>query len=253
MERIRVIPILLLKGRGLYKGVKFDKYKYVGDPLNAVKIFNEKEVDELAIFDIEKSAQNKEPNFDLIKDIACECFMPITYGGGVSKVEHISKLMRAGVEKIMINTNAHINHDFIRQAVKDFGSTTIVCCIDVKHSRWGGTNVYLKSGKQKTKLKPIDAAKQLEDLGIGELIVNSISNDGTFVGYDLDLIKDISSAVNIPVIAAGGAGKFQDFIDAKKAGADALAAGSHFVFVGKHRAVLINYLSKEEIELLNNA
>lgn len=247
MARVRVIPVLLLKNNGLYKSLKFKDLKYVGDPINAIKIFNEKEVDELIFLDIRATIENKEPDFEIIKDIASECFMPLCYGGGIKTQETINKLLYIGVEKVALNTQAFQNPDFVKEAARIHGSSTITVSIDVKKKLLGGYSVYIKSGTQDTKKDPVEYAKKVEELGAGEILINSIDKDGTMDGYDNHLLEKISSAVSIPVIACGGAGSLTHMQQVVNAGASAVAAGSFFVFQGKHKAVLITYPSQKEI------
>ncbi|PKP60581.1 MAG: imidazole glycerol phosphate synthase subunit HisF [Candidatus Altiarchaeales archaeon HGW-Altiarchaeales-1] len=249
MLNTRVIPVLLLRNRGLVKTVEFKEGKYIGDPINAVKIFNEKEVDELIFLDITASKEQREPNFDLIYDIATECFMPFGYGGGIKTIQHIKKLFSSGAEKAVINSCAIENPSFIKEASDFFGSQSIVVSIDVKKSLTGKYKVYDSSKDKLTDLDPVDFCIKMESLGCGEIFLNSVERDGIMKGYDIELIEKVANAVNIPVIACGGAGKLEDFRDAVKQGnASAVAAGSLFVFYGKHKAVLINYPSQEELE-----
>lgn len=244
----RVIPCLLLSNNGLVKTVRFKDSTYVGDPINAVKIFNEKEVDELIFLDIDASKSGKEPSYGIIEKIASECFMPFSYGGGVKSLEHIERLIKSGSEKIIINTEAFLNRDFISEAVKNFGSSTIVVSIDVRKKIFEGYVAYIKGGTVNTGKKVVDYAKEMEEAGAGEIFINSIDRDGTMEGYDIELIKSVSGAVKVPVIACGGAGKSEDFTAAvKEGGASAVSAGSFFVFHGKRRAVLITYPSYTEI------
>lgn len=251
MQNFRVIPLLLYRNRGLYKSVKFDKHKYIGDPINAVKIFNDKEVDELIFIDIDSSNRDAEPNYELIKEIATECFMPVCYGGRISNVDQIRKILALGIEKVSINKKAVIDPAFIKEAVAEFGSSTIVVSIDVKKNFWSKYEVYVDNGKKNTKLDPFSLAKQMEDMGAGEILINSIDRDGTMNGYDIELIAKLSSSVSIPVIACGGASSLEDFKSAiYKGKASAVAAGSQFVYHGKHNAVLINYPSQSELKLL---
>lgn len=251
MQRIRIIPVLLLKGNGLYKTIKFRNPKYIGDPINAVKIFNEKEVDELCVLDILATSAKQEINYKIISEIASECFMPLTYGGGINSIEQIKKLFHIGVEKVMINTAAHYNTNLIPEASAYFGSQSIVGCIDVKKSFLGKYEVYIESGSENTGINPVDFAKKLQEMGVGEILVNSIDRDGTMKGYDLDLINKISTGLDIPVVACGGAGSMYDLSLAVKEGhANAVAAGSMFVYHGKHNAVLISYPSQGEIKKL---
>lgn len=249
MLKTRVIPCLLLKDKGLVKTIKFKDPKYVGDPINAVRIFNEKEVDELVFLDISASLEGRKPNFKVIGDIAAQTFMPLGYGGGIRDIEDIKTLFSIGVEKVVINSAAIDNPDIIKQASNVAGSQSIVISIDVKKNLWGKYEVYVHSGQVRTKLNPVEWAKKVESLGAGEIFLNAIDKDGTMSGYDIDLIKQVSSSVNIPVVACGGAGSLNDFLEAvKEGGASAVSAGSFFVFHGKHRAVLITYPSINELE-----
>jgi cyclase len=250
MFSTRVIPCLLLKGNGFYKTIKFKNPVYLGDPINIIKIFNDKMVDEICILDISATNENKGPNFSLLKSLASECFMPLGYGGGINNIEQIKELFYIGFEKIILNTAAIENPNIIKDASNLFGSQSIVVSIDVKKKFLGKYEVMIKSGKKKTAVDPVIIAKKMEKYGAGEIIINSIDRDGTMQGYDISLIKMVSESVKIPVIACGGAGKVADFKDAIEIGrASAVAAGSMFVFQGPHRAVLINYPSM--IDILN--
>lgn len=240
--RARLIPILLLKGAGLYKTRKFKNEVYIGDPINAVRIFNEKEVDELAFLDISCARDGKEPNFEVLRDIASECFMPLAYGGGVNSGEMVSTLLTIGIEKIVINSAAWTNPALIPELAERFGSSTLVGSIDVRKGWLGKEQVYIHGGQEKISMGPEDWARELERRGVGELLVNSIDRDGEMTGYDLNLVERIAKSVSVPVVAAGGAAKVDDLRAAiKTAGASAAAAGAMFVFQGKHRAVLITY------------
>jgi imidazole glycerol-phosphate synthase subunit HisF len=250
--RKRVIPLLLLQGEGLVKTKRFKNPTYVGDAINAVKIFNEKEVDELAFIDITSPEQRAEPNLSLIRDIASECFSPLSYGGKVSTIEQIHKILYIGVEKIIVNTAAIHNPDFLRQACRIFGSTTIVGSLDVKKDFWGKQKVYTNYGRTNTGKTPAEIVSLFNECGVGEILLNSIDRDGMQNGYDLELIKSLSPATQVPLIACGGARGIDDFADAFRSGASAVAAGSRFVFTGKHNAVLITYISKEENKKLLN-
>ncbi len=248
MKIKRLIPCLLLRNRGLVKTVKFRESTYVGDPINTVKIFNEKEVDEIFFLDIDATNAGKEPPYDLIQNIAGECFMPFAYGGGINSLQQIEKIIASGAEKIIINTSAFTKKGFIREAVTHFGSSTIAVSVDVKKEFLKGNIVYVNGGKRSTGINPVQYVRMIEDEGAGEILINSIDRDGMMGGYDLDLIKSVSKAVKLPVIACGGAGKLSDFSDAvKSGGAAAVAAGSFFVFHGKRKAVLITYPSYSEI------
>lgn len=248
MLRTRVIPCLLLKNKGLVKTKRFKEPVYLGDPINTVKLFNEKEVDELIFLDIEATNQNREPHFDYIKEIASECFMPFAYGGGIKTLEDIKKIFYLGAEKVILNTAAIQNHALIKDAVKVFGGQSIVISIDYKTSIFGKKQVYARAGRKNTYKSPIVFAKQMAELGVGEIFINAINNDGMMQGYDLKTIAEISSEISIPIIACGGAGKLEDLKEAVDAGASAASAGSLFVFQGVHNAVLINYPTQGELE-----
>ncbi|MHA4808304.1 AglZ/HisF2 family acetamidino modification protein [Flavitalea flava] len=247
MRRLRVIPALLIQKGGLVKSVKFKDYKYVGDPINAVKIFNDKEVDEIVILDISATLEKRPPNLGQIKEIASEAFMPLGYGGGITKLEEIRELIAAGVEKVVLNTTAFTNPRLISEGARYVGSQSIVVSIDVKKNIWGKYKVYVQNGTKNTNLDPAVYARQMEEAGAGEIFLNSIERDGTFSGYDLDLVSLVSTGVGIPVVAIGGASSVSDFAEALKCGASAVSAGSMFVFQGPHRAVLISYPTQREL------
>jgi cyclase len=248
MRRIRVIPVLLLKDGGLYKSVRFDNHKYVGDPINAVKIFNEKEVDELVVLDISATKNNRPPNIQQISDIAGEAFMPVGYGGGIASLDQVKKILYGGVEKVIFNTSAINNPQLISDAAKFAGSSSVVVSIDYKKDWLGHVKSYTNGGKKNTGRSPIEVAKQMERLGAGEILVNSIERDGTYSGFDLEMARTISDAVGIPIVVCGGAGSVNDFKLAIDAGASAVAAGSMFVFQRPHNAVLISYPSQQELK-----
>ncbi len=250
MQIPRVIPVLLLKDAGLVKTQQFKEPKYVGDPINAVKIFNEKEVDELIFLDIAAGKEKKKPNLKLLHEIATECFMPLCYGGGIKTLEDIKSIINAGVEKVALNSIAVEYPDFVKKAADMFGCSTIVVSIDVKKNFWGKKTIYTYSGSQNTGIDPVKFASDIQNYGAGELLINSIDKDGMMTGYDIDLINQISKEVDIPVIACGGAGNLQHLKQGYEAGASALAAGSMFVFHGPHRAVLINYPSQKDLQNL---
>ena len=249
MLSTRVVPILLYKDTGLVKSVKFKDHKYVGDAINAVKIFNEKEVDEIVLLDITTTPNSRKPNLHLIADIASECFMPLGYGGGISEVNEIREILRLGVEKVCINSSAVDNPDLIREAAKLFGNQSIVVSIDAKKKSFGKYEVCTHGGNKATGLDVMVYVRQVEQMGAGEILLNSIDRDGTMQGYDLELLKKVTQVVDIPVVACGGAGKVQDFLDAVSiGGVAAVAAGSMFVFHGRHRAVLISYPPYKELK-----
>ncbi len=241
MAAIRVIPSLLIHKDGLVKSVRFKDYKYVGDPINAVKIFNDKEVDELVMMDIDATKENRSPNIARIAEIAGEAFMPVAYGGGITTVQQIKDILFNGIEKVIINKAAHTQPELITEAAALFGSQTIVVSIDVKKNLFGRYKVYTDNGRNNTGIDPTVFAIQVAQLGAGEILLNSIDRDGTYQGYDLPLIKSVSDAVSIPVIAIGGASSVDDFQQAINNGASATAAGSMFVFQRPHQAVLISY------------
>lgn len=249
MLKPRVIPVLLLHDNGLVKTKKFSNPTYVGDPVNAVKIFNLKEVDELVFLDINASKNNSEPDYELISDIASEAFMPFGYGGGVKNIDQIRKLLRIGVEKIIINS-ALEDKKFVKKAVATFGSSTIVASIDVVSD---GMNHFIYSHKNKKTNKTIDIfkfIKEIELLGVGEILINDVEKDGMYSGYNIDFLNNVSELVGVPVIGCGGARDLQDIKELiNHTGCTAAAAGSMFVFYGKHKAVLITY--PEEKELIN--
>lgn len=235
------------------KTVKFDHPKYVGDPRNAVKIFNEKEVDELALLDITATPERRAPDFDLIEEIVSEAFMPVAYGGGITNEEDARKIVALGVEKILVNTVAAERPELISQLADGLGSQSVVVSIDVRIRRRGQREVYVRSAADRTKLDPVEYAIRAEQLGAGELLLTSVDRDGTQEGYDVDLIRSVTEAVSIPVIAAGGAGSIDDLGKAvNQGGAAAVAAGSLFVFQGRHRSVMINYPSRDELDEVFN-
>jgi len=248
MRRVRVIPSLLIQKGGLVKSIRFSDHKYVGDPINAVKIFNEKEVDEIVILDISATAEKRAPNVKRIREIASEAFMPMGYGGGITRLEEIRELIAAGVEKVILNASAFNNPQLLTDAAKYIGSQSVVASIDVKKNFWGKYKVALANGSKTTSVDPVSFARDMEKAGAGEILLNSIDRDGSFQGYDLELIHQVSAAVGIPVVALGGAGSVEDFQQAVANGASAVAAGSLFVFQRPHRAVLISYPSQSELK-----
>jgi cyclase len=248
MRRIRVIPTLLLHNGGLVKSIKFGQHRYVGDPINAVRIFNEKEVDEIAIIDISCTQQKREPNFTLISQICGEAFMPLAYGGGLHNLAQIEKILYQGAEKVILQTAAFDNPSLIREAANRFGSQSIVVCIDARKTLLGGYKVFRDNGTKATGLNPVEWVKELEAWGAGEIIINSITNDGTYKGYEIPLIEMVTKATNIPIVALGGASETSDFVKAISAGASAVAAGSMFIFKRPHQAVLVTYPSPDKLK-----
>ena len=248
MIRPRVIPCLLLRHEGLVKTVKFKEPRYLGDPINIVRIFNDKEVDELIFLDILATVENRAPNFELLGKITSECFMPLGYGGGIRTLEDVKKLLAIGVEKIVLNTSAVENPSLIRAAADYAGSLAVVISLDVKKAMFGKYETCTRGGKKGTGLDPVKFAVEMEQQGAGELFLNSIDRDGTMQGYDLELVRRVAEAVTIPVVACGGAGNIQHLAEAVQAGASAAAAGSMFVFQGPLRGVLISYPAQEELK-----
>ncbi|MFN1835367.1 AglZ/HisF2 family acetamidino modification protein [Balneola sp. MJW-20] len=245
------MPVLLIRNDGLVKSVQFKKHKYVGDPINAVKIFNEKEVDEIIILDIDASAKKEAPNFKLVEKICGESFMPLAYGGGVKTLEDAQKLLYNGAEKIVLNTSLLEQPKVIESIAKQFGNQSVVASIDYRTSLFGKPKVYGFNGSKKTKWTALELAKKAADYGAGEIMLNAIDRDGTYKGYDLETLKTVSSSVDVPVIACGGASGLEDFEEAIKHGAGAVAAGSMFVFQRPHQAVLISYPNSVELNKLN--
>jgi cyclase len=237
----RIIPCLLIRGNKLVKTTKFKDDVYIGDPVNAARIFSDKEVDEIIILDIEATKEKRAPNYELIAEIAGECFMPLTYGGGITNVDQVRRLIRSGIEKVVINSYAYLSTQLIAEAVGIFGSQAVVGGIDVKKKILGSYQLMSTSATIAIDISLEEHIINLVEAGVGELFINSIDRDGQMLGYDLELIKKVVKSVNIPVIACGGAGKLDHLKEALNYGLSAVAAGSMFVYHGKHKAVLINY------------
>jgi cyclase len=251
MLKVRVMPCLLLDDGKLFKTINFEKPNYIGDPINAVKIFNDKEVDELIVVDISVTKENRKPDFKRITEIASECFMPLAYGGGIKSIADMKRIFALGAEKVVICSAAVENPDLISEAARIFGSQSVVISIDVRKNKDGFYEVFTQSGRKATGFDPVNWAKAVESVGAGEIFLNSIDRDGVMKGYDIPLIRKVTSAVNIPVIACGGASQVKDFAKAVKAGASAVAAGSMFVYFRNHLdGVLINFPDKAELKEL---
>lgn len=253
MLRYRVIPTLLLHNKGLYKTVKYSikKGKYIGDPINAIKIFNDKGVDELVFLDIDASKEKRCPNFNVIKDIALECFMPVAYGGGITKIEEITKIFQIGIEKVILNSVLLKDMHLLKNASKIFGAQSIVASVDIKKNLFGKYKIYNSSINKNTSLDIESYIRDLELNGAGEIYISSVDRDGTFEGYDIELIKNITKDIKVPVIINGGARDVKDFSKViKECSVSAVSAGSMFVFNGPHKAVLITYPKYEELENL---
>jgi imidazole glycerol-phosphate synthase subunit HisF len=245
----RVIPCLLLKDNGLVKTVKFKNPSYVGDPINTVRIFNEKEVDELIFLDIQASVQKKEPNFKLLAEIANECFMPLAYGGGLRNMDQVKRIFSIGLEKVVINSYAYENPAFISEIAKIYGNQAVIASVDVKKNLFGKNVLVSKSATDKQSVNLIDWAKEMEQRGAGEIMLTSVDREGTWQGYDTELIHSLTEAVTVPVIANGGAGNLQHIIDGKRKGsASALALGSMVVYQKQGMGVLINYPDRKILE-----
>jgi cyclase len=248
MRRVRVIPVLLLAQHGMVKTERFARSRYLGDPINAVKIFNEKMADELILLDIEATAKGR-IDFDWLEDIVSEAFMPIAYGGGVNSIGQCTELFKRGVEKIVVNTAACERPQLIAELAERFGSQSVVVSIDARQNLWKRSKVYIKGGRKETKFGPAELARKSEELGAGEIFLTSIEREGTFGGYDIELLRSVCSALGVPVIANGGAGSIKDFEQAVvRGGCSAVAAGSMFVFAKKGEGVLISYPAESELQ-----
>ena len=243
----RIIPTLLVHNRGLVKTVKFKDSKYVGDPINAVKIFNEKEVDELIVLDIDATVEDREPDYKMIENLAVECRMPLCYGGGIKTAKQAQKIFSLGVEKIALSSVVVDNPMIVKEIATQVGMQSVVVVLDVKKKLFGGYEVVTHNGKKKRGIDPIKFVQELEELGIGEIVINSIDNDGVMKGYDFSIIDKIKEIATVPMTVLGGAGSLGDIkqlID--KFGIIGCSAGSLFVFKGKYKAVLINYPNQNE-------
>ncbi len=247
MLRPRVIPCLLVHDKGLVKTVQFKDPKYVGDPINAVRIFNEKESDELMVIDIDATRENREPDYKMIENLAAECRMPLCYGGGVKTVEQAHRIFSLGVEKIAISAAAIQTPELVTAMAERVGSQSVVVVLDVKKKMLGGYELYTHNGKKSTGKNPVEFAIKMQELGAGEIVVNSIDQDGMMKGYDLNIIDKIRKSISLPMTVLGGAGSLQDIGKLiNQYGIIGAAAGSLFVFKGIYKAVLINYPNWEE-------
>ena len=250
MIRNRIIPVLLLDGKQLVKTVLFKRKNYVGDPINAVRIFNDLEVDELIILDININYNIQESiNFKILKNLASECFIPLSYGGGIKSIADAEKIFKLGFEKIIVNTSVFENHLLLEELIKNFGSQSIVHSIDVKKNFFNNYYIYIRNGKKKLKIDFFEWLKKVEDYGVGELMITNISKEGTWSGYDNNLIKSVSKCMSMPVIANGGCGSIEHIKEIfKNTKVSAAAAGSFFVYQKKGMGVLINYLNNNELK-----
>jgi imidazole glycerol-phosphate synthase subunit HisF len=257
VKRIRVIPVLLLNDGNLVKTIQFKNPVYIGDPINAVRIFNEKRVDELILLDISVNRGGFRNQSGLLAEIASEAFMPVAFGGGINNLDQVERILKLGVEKVVINTTAAENPQLITEVARRFGSQSVVASIDARPRRFGSYRVFTNGGERATALDPVSFARRLADAGAGEIFITSITNEGTNRGYDLKLVRSVADAVTIPVIANGGASSVADFAAAIISGhASAVAASSMFIFQGRHQAVLISFpeeaLLREELYSISN-
>lgn len=251
MYRPRVIPCLLLQNKGLVKSVQFRQHRYIGDPINAVKLFNDLRADELIFLDIRATAENRTIDLDLVRQIGDETNMPFTVGGGIRSLQAIESLIKAGAERVCLNSYALQHPDFVREAASEFGSSTIVVCLDIKKNFFQKEHVYTHAGSRSTGRSPLETARQMADLGIGEIIVQSIDHDGMMGGYPVELIRKIAEAVPVPVVALGGCGSLSHINQVVRDGkASAASAGSFFVYHGPRRAVLVSFPTQSDLRQL---
>ena len=254
MLRARIIPCLLVRNGGLVKTRNFANDKYIGDPINAVRIFNEKEADELIVLDIDASTQGSEPDYRMIENVAGECRMPLCYGGGIKSIQQAKRIMGLGVEKVALSSAVLARPALVAEIAEQVGSQSVVAVLDVKrHASGSGYHVYVHNGKDDTGKCPIELSRQFESLGVGEIVINSIDKDGGMSGYDLELAEQIRQSVHVPMTVMGGAGSLKDLEKAiERFGVIGVAAGSMFVFKGTYRAVLISYPSRAERDALQH-
>lgn len=245
--KARVIPVLLIDDGGLVKSIEFEKYNYIGDPMNAIRLYNEMEVDELVFLDISASKENRGPDFEMIEELTANAFMPLGYGGGITSVEDIKKLFYLGVEKVIINNQLLTNKEFVEEASKLHGKQSIVGAVDIKKNFFGKYKVYDHVRKKTLDIDYIDYIKELESSNVGELFINDVSSDGKMKGYDRKLVDSLHHTVDIPMVFCGGAGTLEDMKQAIDDGAHAAAAGSVFIYKGKTKGILINYPTQDEL------
>ena len=249
MLKTRVIPCLQLVGDSLVKTIKFKSPSYIGDPINTVRIFNELEVDELCLLDIRASQTNQQPPFEILQQISNECFMPLSYGGGLKDFETAKKIMAIGFEKLVVNTQAWKQPEFITRLSEHFGAQAVIGSIDVKKNLFGKYHVFINDGTEKIDIDVVEWAKKLERAGAGEILITSMDKDGTWSGFDLELTKKVSDVVSVPVIANGGAGSLEDIGEVvKKGNASAVCLGSMVVYQQKEMGVLVNFPDKRKLE-----
>lgn len=249
MLQIRVIPCLQLHGESLVKTVQFKKFSYIGDPVNTVKIFNDLYVDELAFIDISATVEKREPKYNILSEIADECFMPLSYGGGIDSLQKAENVFKIGFEKIILNSAPFYNLSAITEIAKIYGSQAVVVAVDVKKNIWGKYEVYSNSGKVNQRKEPKDWVKIVEDAGAGEILLTNIDREGTWKGFDHVLVKQVAEATQLPVIANGGANSIENISSVvKNANASAVALGSMVVFQAKDLGVLVNFPDREKLE-----
>ena len=250
MKRVRVIPVLTVQGRKLVKTVGFKKPNYIGDPINAIKIFNDKEVDEIALVDISASKEGREPNYSLIEEMAGECFMPLAYGGGIKTFEQAKRIFSLGVEKIILNTALQDNLELISESASVYGNQSIVVSLDTRKNLFGKRELYFNSGSNKSRIPYMEVIRNCIEAGAGEIIVHDIEREGTFSGYNIPLVAEVAKQVSVPVIALGGANSVADMREVIREGhASAVAAGSFFIYKNNDpKSILINYPSQETLE-----
>lgn len=250
MLQTRIIPALLLRNESLVKTVQFGKFQYIGDPANTCRIFNELEVDELAFLDISASISKREPNFRIIEEIASECFMPVSYGGGITSVESAERILKSGIEKVIVNSAAYEDPDLVTRLADVFGSQSVIVSIDVKTDWFGRPSCRALSGRVKMPSTPVAWAKEVQERGAGEILLTSIDREGTWSGFDIELVKSVTEAVDIPVIAQGGAGEVDDITRVvKQGGASAVGFGSMVVFQKKNMGVLVNFPDVSQLRI----
>jgi len=248
----RVIPCLLLDGEAFVKTVRYEAPRYLGDPVNIINLFNRFEVDEICLLDISATREAREPNFGLIHELADECWVPLAYGGGIRSIDEVRRVLAAGIEKVVIGAAAYEQPELVTQASARFGAQAVVVSVDVRRVD-GKASVWVRNATVPTDANPTGYAMEMARLGAGELLLNAVDRDGTMAGYDLDLIREVSAAVQIPVIACGGAGSREHLVKPIRVGASAVAAGSLFVYQGASRAVLVNFPERRQVETLFGA
>jgi cyclase len=248
MRRVRIIPVLLVDHGKLVKTTKFKNPNYIGDPVNAVKIFNNKEVDEIVLLDISATNEKRDPDYIKIEEICSEAFMPFAYGGGIDSIDQVDHLFKLGIEKVVLNSILATNLELVKQISNKYGAQSIIASIDVKKNVFGKYTAYSNSGKIKISKPLKEYLKSILEAGVGEIMINSINRDGTFLGYDFELIELLSGLAEIPLIACGGAKSMEDFLNVIENGASAAAAGSLFVYRGEQRGILINYPKQSDLQ-----